>query len=126
MLAHVRTPLLNLELFEGTAPDQAVTWPRMLDIGGLHLAVYVDDIATALSYLVAHGCTALGGVKDFGGLESGPGAQFVHVRTSFGMHLELVSYPNGRDYHDGAALLTWNPAIPDERAQAAVTSTVQT
>jgi len=121
-LAHVRSPLLNFELFEGSAPDQATTWPRMLDIGGLHLAVYVDNIVEGLNYLVDRGCTPFGVPKDFVGLEAGEAAQFVHVRTPFGLYLELVTYPNGRHYHDHATLLTWNPAKPDSHARAAVPS----
>ena len=119
-LAHVRSPLLNLELFEGTAPDQTTAWPRMLDIGGLHLALYVDDIQAALTYLLARDCHAFGDVKDFAGLEAGDGARFVHLRTLFGMHLELVTYPHGRHYHHQAALLTFNPAKPDAFAAAAI------
>lgn len=118
-LVHVRTPLLNLELFEGTAPDQTTTWPRMLDIGGLHIAVYVDDPAAALTYLTDRGCTALGGTKPFTGPEAGEDAKFVHRRTSFGMYPESVSYPHGRAYENAASLASWNPTQPDDLARNA-------
>lgn len=121
-LAHVRSPLLNFELIEGTTPDQTLNWPRMLDIGGVHLAVYVDDVPAALAYLTARGCTPFGEAKAFSGPEAGKGAYFVHTRTPFGLHLELVSYPNGRIYHDTVSTKTWNPAHPDELARRALTT----
>src|ERR1700757_3359847 len=34
----------NIELFEYTSPDQRTELPRNSDIGGHHLAFYVDDI----------------------------------------------------------------------------------
>lgn len=112
-LAVVRSPFVNFELFEGSAPDQATNWPRLLDIGGLHLALYVDDTDIALDYLIAAGCTSLGGIKPLGGPETGDGARFGHVRTPFGLYLELITYPNGRAYEAEAALVAFNPAAPD-------------
>ncbi|MEO8906690.1 MAG: VOC family protein [Microbacteriaceae bacterium] len=117
-LAVVRSPLLNFELFEGSAPDQATHWPRLLDIGGLHLALYVDDIDAALDFLVAAGCESLGGIKPLGGPETGDGARFGHVRTPFGLYLELITYPNGREYEANASFVAFNPSAPDSLARA--------
>lgn len=118
-LAVVRSPLVNFELFEGTAPDQSTLWPRLLDIGGLHLTVYVDNIGDALDYLVGIGCVSLGGHKPLGGPEAGPGAEFGHVRTPFGLYLEVITYPAGRAYETMAAIAAFNPAAPDAIARKA-------
>lgn len=119
-LAVVRSPLVNFELLEGTAPDQATDWPRVLDIGGLHLALYVDDIETAHDYLVDQGCSSLGGIKPLGGPETGEGAAFGHVRTPIGLYLELITYPQGRDYESTAPVHAFNPSRPDAHARTAV------
>jgi catechol 2,3-dioxygenase-like lactoylglutathione lyase family enzyme len=37
----------NIELFKYTAPDQKDAKPRNSDIGGFHIALYVDDVAAA-------------------------------------------------------------------------------
>ena len=41
----------NIELFQYESPDQAKTLPKNIDIGGHHIARYVDDIDKAASYL---------------------------------------------------------------------------
>ena len=119
-LAVVRSPLVNFELLEGTAPDQSTSWPRLLDIGGLHLALYVDDIDTAHKYLVDQGCESLGGTKPLGGPETGDGAAFGHLRTPFGLYLELITYPHGRRYEATSTVLAFNPSQPDALASSAV------
>src|ERR1700753_840513 len=45
----------NFEIFQYEAPDQATEQPRNSDIGGHHLAFYVDDIVTATAYLRSKG-----------------------------------------------------------------------
>ena len=42
----------NFEIFEYEAPDQRREQPRNSDIGGHHLAFYVDDLDAALSHLL--------------------------------------------------------------------------
>lgn len=119
-LALVRSPLVNFELLEGTAPDQDTRWPRLLDIGGLHLSLYVDDVPAAIAYLVGQGCESLGGHKDFQGPEAGEGAEFGHLRTPFGLHLEMVTFPHGRAYEPHVAIAGFNPARPDALARRAL------
>jgi catechol 2,3-dioxygenase-like lactoylglutathione lyase family enzyme len=41
----------NLELFEYSSPDQKTVIPKNSDVGGCHLAFYVDDIYAAVKYL---------------------------------------------------------------------------
>ncbi|TIR55624.1 MAG: glyoxalase, partial [Mesorhizobium sp.] len=43
----------NIELFKYTAPDQKDLTPKNSDIGGFHIAFYVDDVAAAKAYLDA-------------------------------------------------------------------------
>jgi uncharacterized protein (UPF0303 family)/catechol 2,3-dioxygenase-like lactoylglutathione lyase family enzyme len=42
---------MNLELFEYHAPEQRTQIPRNSDVGGGHLALYVDDVDAAYRYL---------------------------------------------------------------------------
>ena len=41
----------NIELFQYRSPEQAKTLPKNSDIGGHHIALYVDDIEKAAAYL---------------------------------------------------------------------------
>lgn len=45
----------NLELFKSQYPDQSTEAPRNSDIGGHHLAFYVEDMEKAVAYLRAQG-----------------------------------------------------------------------
>jgi catechol 2,3-dioxygenase-like lactoylglutathione lyase family enzyme len=47
----LRSPFLNIEMFEASYPGQRQGWPDFLDIGGWHLAAYVDDMDAAVSFL---------------------------------------------------------------------------
>jgi|ERR1700686_5121338 catechol 2,3-dioxygenase-like lactoylglutathione lyase family enzyme len=40
----------NIELFQYQSPDQAKTLPKNSDIGGHHIALYVDDIDKAAAF----------------------------------------------------------------------------
>ncbi|MEM6467901.1 MAG: VOC family protein, partial [Pseudomonadota bacterium] len=45
----------NIELFDYDAPDQETVRPRNSDVGGHHIAFYVDDIEAAAADLRAKG-----------------------------------------------------------------------
>jgi catechol 2,3-dioxygenase-like lactoylglutathione lyase family enzyme len=45
----------NIELFQYTSPDQKNMTPKNSDIGGYHVAFYVDDIKAAKEYLDGKG-----------------------------------------------------------------------
>ena len=45
----------NIELFKYTSPDQKDATPKNSDIGGYHIAFYVDDIKAAKDYLELEG-----------------------------------------------------------------------
>jgi catechol 2,3-dioxygenase-like lactoylglutathione lyase family enzyme len=84
------------EVFEYSAPDQNTVLPRNSDIGGHHVALYVDDLDAAVEYLHSHGLTVLGEPT----ASSGPseGQRWIYFLTPWGMQWELVSYPHGKAY----------------------------
>lgn len=102
----------NLEIFEYTAADQARRPPRNSDIGGHHLAFYVDAIEPALAHLRAHGVEILGEPEH---IAEGPatGSDWVYFRAPWGLQLELVSFPNGKGPEGGPARRLWHPAHPE-------------
>lgn len=84
------------EVFEYSAPEQNTVIPRNSDIGGHHVAFYVDDLDAAVSYLRDQGVTVLGDPT----ASSGPseGQRWVYFLTPWGMQMELVSYPDGKAF----------------------------
>lgn len=101
----------NLELFEYDAPEQSRAVPLNSDVGGHHLAFYVDDFEAALRHLRTHGVRVLGEPTI---RTEGPsaGQTWVYFLAPWGLQLELVSYPGGKQYEkDGTARL-WHPANP--------------
>jgi len=101
----------NFELFEYDSPEQSRVVPLNSDVGGHHLAFYVDDFDAALQHLRTHGVRVLGEptVRSEG---PSAGQTWVYFLAPWGMQLELVSYPNGKHYEkDGTARL-WHPANP--------------
>ena len=91
-----------LEVFEYTAPDQVAMPPRNSDVGGHHVALYVDDLDAAVRYLKARGVAVLGEPT----ASTGPheGQRWVYFLAPWGAQFELVSYPLGRAWyraHDG-------------------------
>lgn len=101
----------NFEIFEYEAPDQKLQQPRNSDIGGHHLAFYVDDFDAALSYLEAKGVRILGTPTM---RTTGPnaGQNWIYFLSPWGMQLELVSFPKGKAYERDTDLRLWHPANP--------------
>ncbi|UUW91482.1 VOC family protein [Nocardioides sp. WV_118_6] len=85
---------LILEVFAWEAPDQRRTPPRNSDVGGHHLALYVDDLDLAVDQLRAAGIEVMGAPTASTGAHLGQ--RWVYVRAPWGLQLELVSYPTGR------------------------------
>jgi catechol 2,3-dioxygenase-like lactoylglutathione lyase family enzyme len=98
----------NLEIFQYTAPEQDMTPPRNSDIGGHHLAFYVDDMAAAVAHLRGAGVKVLGEPTT---MTEGPsaGETWVYFLAPWGMQLELVSYPGGKAYETDTADRLWDP-----------------
>jgi len=85
------------EVFQYEAPDQRTQVPRNSDIGGHHVALYVDDLDAAVTYLREKGVPVLGEPTVSKGAHLGQ--RWVYFLSPWGMQFELVSYPNGKAFH---------------------------
>lgn len=87
------------EVFEYSAPDQRTIVPKNSDIGGHHIALYVDDMDAALAHLKAHQIELLGEPTVSKGASEGQ--RWVYFLAPWGAQFELVSYPGGKafDHH---------------------------
>jgi glyoxylase I family protein len=85
-----------LEVFEYHAPDQRPEPPRNSDIGGHHIALYVDDLDAAVADLRRRGLRVLGEPT----VSKGPheGQRWIYFLAPWGLQCELVSYPNGKAF----------------------------
>lgn len=85
------------EVFHYTSPDQQVVQPRNSDVGGHHVALYVDDLDAAVEHLRAHHVEVLAGPT----ASRGPaeGNRWIYFRAPWGLQMELVSYPHGKRWH---------------------------
>jgi catechol 2,3-dioxygenase-like lactoylglutathione lyase family enzyme len=89
----------NLELIQYEAEAQRTTVPLNSDIGGSHLALYVDDIDEAHAYMRSvPGVTLLEGPN--GVAEDSPvaGQRWFYFLTPWGMTMELISDSSGNFY----------------------------
>lgn len=100
----------NFEVFEYDAADTVAPEPRNSDIGGHHLAFYVDDLDTALDHLRAHDVEILGEPTESSSWSTGQ--RWVYFRSPWGMQFELVSYPHGKLYERDSAVKLWDPRHP--------------
>jgi catechol 2,3-dioxygenase-like lactoylglutathione lyase family enzyme len=102
---------LNVEVFEYEVADQRTTPPLNSDVGGHHIALYVDDIDAALDHLRAHGVQIMGQPTV---RTSGPsgGQTWVYFRAPWGLQFELVSYPGGKAYEREHVGRLWDPRHP--------------
>ncbi|WP_395639832.1 VOC family protein [Pseudolysinimonas sp.] len=103
---------LNLEVFAYDAADGQAGPPRNSDIGGHHLALYVDDLDAAVAHLRAHDVEIMGEPVASAGASAGQ--RWLYFRSPWGMQFELVSYPDGKAYEAGAPVRLWHPAHPAE------------
>jgi len=102
----------NIELFKYDAADGQAPQPRNSDIGGHHLAIYVDDMDAAVEHLRAYDVEIMGQPTLSKGASEGQ--VWLYFRSPWGMQFELVSFPNGKAYEHGASRLLWHPARPAE------------
>ena len=100
----------NIELFEYSAPDQKDMTPKNSDIGGYHIAFYVDDVQAAKTYLEGKG-VATRIVLPVG---EGPaaGQTVMYFQAPWGLQFEAISYPDGMAYEKDAATVLWSPKDP--------------
>jgi catechol 2,3-dioxygenase-like lactoylglutathione lyase family enzyme len=101
----------NIELFQYTSPDQQNAQPKNSDIGGYHIAFYVDDINAATEYLKSKNIKTLMGPLP---VDQGPaaGQSIIYVIAPWGLQLELISYPKGMAYEKDAETILWSPKDP--------------
>lgn len=84
------------EVFQYDAPDQRTDVPRNSDVGGHHVALYVDDIDAAIDCLHQHGVQVLGDPTP--SIGPSEGQRWVYFLAPWGMQFELVSYPGGKAF----------------------------
>jgi catechol 2,3-dioxygenase-like lactoylglutathione lyase family enzyme len=85
------------EVFQYEAPERRTDQPRNSDIGGHHVALYVEDLDAAVAYLrEQEGVTVLGDPTASKGPSAGQ--RWVYFLSPWGMQFELVSYPDGKAF----------------------------
>ena len=101
----------NFEVFEYSAPDQQMQPPRNSDVGGHHIALYVDDFDAAVTHLRAANVQILGEpvVRHVG---PSAGQTWVYFLAPWGLQFELVSFPNGKGYEAQTDRRLWSPVDP--------------
>jgi catechol 2,3-dioxygenase-like lactoylglutathione lyase family enzyme len=100
----------NFEVFEYQPADGQAPIPRNSDIGGHHLAFYVDDLDAAVEYLHSEGIRVLG--EPTASRNASEGQRWVYFLSPWGMQFELVNFPDGKAYEKDAEVLLWNPNHP--------------
>jgi catechol 2,3-dioxygenase-like lactoylglutathione lyase family enzyme len=103
----------NIELFHYTAPDQKTVTPRNSDIGGHHIAFYVDDIDAAAAYLKDKGVRTLMGPLP---VAEGPaaGQSILYFFAPWGLQLEAISFPQGMAYEKDGGPVLWSNTAPEK------------
>lgn len=98
----------SIELFQYMAPDQKTAAMRNSDVGGHHIAFYVDDIDAAAAYLKGEGVrTFMGPIP----VKEGPaaGQSILYFLAPWGTQMELITYPEGMAYEKDSAVKLWSP-----------------
>lgn len=100
----------NFEVFLYEAADEQAAPPRNSDLGGYHVAFYVDDLDSAIHFLRQKGVEMMGGPTD--SKQAALGQRWIYFRSPWGMQFELVSFPEGKAYENGADRMLWHSADP--------------
>ena len=89
----------NVELFQYEVDHQPTLPAKNSDVSGRHIAIYVDDLDAAVSYLRGvDGVTVLGEPTLNVAPSPNAGSTFVYFRSPWGMYFELFSAPDGMAY----------------------------
>jgi glyoxylase I family protein len=102
----------NFEVFEYQAADGQAPYPSNSDIGGHHVAIYVENLAVAIDYLHDKGIETMG--EPTASRQGAEGQHWVYFRSPWGMQFELVSFPSGKAYESGSPVKLWHPGRPAE------------
>jgi catechol 2,3-dioxygenase-like lactoylglutathione lyase family enzyme len=101
----------NIELFQYSSPDQKDATAKNSDIGGFHLAFYVDNIDAAKNYLDGKGVrTFYGPFRVTQGPAAGQG--IFYFLAPWGLQMEMISYPKGMAYEASSSTILWSPKDP--------------
>jgi glyoxylase I family protein len=100
----------NFEVFHWEPADEQRPQPHNSDLGGHHIAFYVDDLDAAVGYLRTQGVQVLGNPVE--SENASAGQRWVYFLAPWGMQFELVSFPHGKAYETDATLTLWHPAHP--------------
>lgn len=91
----------NVELFEYEAPGQSTAGPANSDIGGHHLAFYVDDIDAAFAYVSAiPGVTVQEGPNGVDPQAPVAGQRWFYFTSPWGLQMELTT-SGGAGFYEG-------------------------
>ncbi len=103
----------NIELFHYTAPDQKTVSARNSDIGGHHIAFYVEDIDAVAAYLKDKGIRSLMGPLP---VTEGPaaGQSILYFFAPWGLQLEAISFPQGMAYEKDGGPVLWSNTDPSK------------
>jgi catechol 2,3-dioxygenase-like lactoylglutathione lyase family enzyme len=103
----------NIELFNYSSPDQQVVQPKNSDVGGYHIAIYVDDIKVAEEYLKAKGVQTYAGPIP---IKEGPaaGQAILYFKAPWGLQMEAITYPEGMAYEKTSDVKLWSPKDPSK------------
>ena len=100
----------NIELFQYSSPDQKNMTPKNSDIGGYHIAFYVDDIKAAKTYLDSKG------VKTFFNLRSARDPPRDKASSIFwprgDCRWKRSATPKGMAYEKTSPIKLWSPKDP--------------
>jgi catechol 2,3-dioxygenase-like lactoylglutathione lyase family enzyme len=99
-------PSIELFQFADTRQKDA---PDLNDYGLQHFALYVDDIEAMANAFEEEGGKLLSPPHGLAGVEDGQGNAGVYGRAPWGVLIELISYPDGINYPDGAPISRWTP-----------------
>jgi glyoxylase I family protein len=85
------------EVFAYETPEgEATAQPLNSQVGGHHVALYVEDLDAAVEYLRVAGVRVLGDPTSSRGASLGQ--RWVYFLAPWGMQFELVSYPEGKAF----------------------------
>jgi catechol 2,3-dioxygenase-like lactoylglutathione lyase family enzyme len=99
----------SIEVFEYADNKGSQVQPNTDDIGASHIAFYTTDIQAAVKYLKSKNVKILGEpfVTPSGDTA---GETWVYFETPWGSKMELVSYPNGKEYEkNNPKTVLWSP-----------------
>ncbi|GMO93085.1 VOC family protein [Bradyrhizobium sp. TM239] len=103
----------NIELFSYSSPDQKIVQPKNSDVGGYHIALYVDDIKAAAEYLKTKGVrTFAGPIPITEGAAAGQ--SILYFKAPWGLQFEAITYPQGMAYEKTSNVKLWDPKNPGQ------------